>query len=348
MFGREVALYQELQRRGVRVSFITFGDHRDLHYAEQIPGIDIHCNRWHLPAALYERWLPRLHRRVLKTCDVIKTNQTNGADLALQIARQYGKPLVARCGYMWSEFAARQLGEDDVFVQQVKAVEAKVFTAADRVVVTTPMMAADVANRIPAAAAKTSVIPNYVDTQTFAPGNAPKDIDLIFIGRIDRQKNVGALLEAVRPLDHNLVIIGSGALRGELAGTYGDLDGRLRWIDKLPNEEIPNYLRRAKVFVLPSHYEGHPKTLVEAMACGSPAIGTIVPGIQEVITHGENGWLCHTDAASIRAAVQKLLADAGLRAKLGANARSYALEHYALTKIADRELVLLQECIHDR
>lgn len=345
MLGREVALYRELQRRGVKVSFITFGDHRDLHYADRIPGIDIYCNRWHLPSALYERWLSWLHRRVLRNCDIIKTNQTDGADLALGAARKFGKPLVARCGYMWSEFAIRQLGADDAFVQHVLQAEAEVFAAADHVVVTTPMMAADIAERIPETAEKTTVIPNYVDIVAFAPGEVEKDIDLIFIGRIDPQKNVGLLLESVQPLDCSLVIVGNGELRADLMAQYGDLNGRLQWIDKLPNDEVPAYLRRARVFVLPSHYEGHPKTLVEAMACGLPAIGTAVPGIQEVITSGENGWLCGMEAEDIRAAIQQLLGDADLRAKLGANARAYALEHYALIKIADRELALLQDLI---
>ncbi len=345
MFGREVALYRELQRRGVKVSFITFGDHRDLYYADRIPGIDIYCNRWHLPNAVYERWPLWLHRRVLKNCNIIKTNQTDGADLALGAARKYGKPLVARCGYMWSEFAIRQLGEEDTFVQHVLQIEAEVFAAADQVVVTTPMMATDIAERIPEAAAKTTVIPNYVDAETFAPGKTKQDIDLIFIGRIAPQKNVEALLEAVQPLDCNLVIVGSGELRADLMAQYGDLGGRLQWIDKVPNDEVPAYLRRAKVFVLPSYYEGHPKTLVEAMACGLPVIGTAVPGIQEIIISGENGWLCGTDAESIRAALQKLLGDADLRAKLGANARAYAVEHYALSKIVDQESALLQDLI---
>src|SRR5215211_5279138 len=59
MFDREVALYQRLQERGVQVTFVTYGDSRDLKYTERLPGINILCNRWKkLSHPRYERWLP--------------------------------------------------------------------------------------------------------------------------------------------------------------------------------------------------------------------------------------------------------------------------------------------------
>jgi glycosyltransferase involved in cell wall biosynthesis len=344
IFEREVALYRRLQEHHVKVTFVTYGDRRDLEYAARIPGIRILCNRWGLPPRTYERWLPWLHAPWLRLANIIKTNQTNGAEVALKASRRWRKPLIARCGYMWSDFVANQQGTDSLATAEARGVEARVFSAAERVVVTTPTMVADIARRVPKAAGHTVLIPNYVDTRLFAPtDDEGKDCDLIFVGRLSPQKNVAALLDAIQPLDVRINLVGDGELRHALQDRFAVLDDRVRWLGNVPNAELPVYLNRGRVFVLPSHYEGHPKTLIEAMACGLPVIGADSPGIRELIHHGETGYLCGTDPVSIRAAIQALLADFSLCLCLGSGARRYAVENFALDRILELELALLHE-----
>jgi glycosyltransferase involved in cell wall biosynthesis len=81
------------------------------------------------------------------------------------------------------------------------------------------------------------------------------------------------------------------------------------------------------------------------MACGLPVIGADSPGIRELICHGETGWLCGTDSASIRTAIQLLLADAALRQRLGRNARRFVEENFTLDRIVEMELALLREVV---
>jgi glycosyltransferase involved in cell wall biosynthesis len=97
------------------------------------------------------------------------------------------------------------------------------------------------------------------------------------------------------------------------------------------------------MFILPSHYEGHPKTLLEAMSCGLPVVGTDVPGIRELIVHGETGYLCDPSSQGIRAAIGELLWNKDLRKRIGTNAREYVVENVSLSKIVDKELALLRE-----
>ena len=341
---REVLLYQKLQHEGVAISFITYGGSAELHYAPRFPGITILCNRWNLPDAQYEYWLPALHAPWLWRSHVIKSNQIWGADVAARLARLWRKPFIARCGYLWSDFMIREHRNESPVVQEALGCEQNVFRAADQIVVTTAMMADDVIRRVPAAAGKTRIIPNYVDTRLFHPAPLPEqEVDLIFVGRFVAQKNLAALLEAVAPLDIRMLLIGGGKLREPLQQRFDRLRGRVVWMGHVPNAALPSYLRRAKLFVLPSHYEGHPKALLEAMSCGLPVIGADVVGIRDVLRHGENGWLCGTDAPSLRAAIQHLLARPGLRAKLGQNARRYVQEHFSLDKIANLEMAFLRE-----
>lgn len=340
---REAALYQRLQEHGVQVSFVTYGDASELQYEERLPGIAILCNRWGLRSGVYDRLLPFLYAQRFRRSTVIKTNQTDGADIALRVARLWRKPLVARCGYMWSKNTARRYGDDSPQARRACQIEAHVFAAAQRIVVTTAEMAADVAQRVPAAAARTQVIPNHVDVELFRPSNgAARDFDIVFVGRLAPPKNVAALLQAVRALPVSVLLIGDGKLRESLQRAAAAMGSRIHWQPRVSNDELPGYLNRAELFVLPSHYEGHPKAMIEAMACGMAVIGADSPGIRGLIRHGETGWMCGTDSASIGAAIQQLLARPSLRAELGRNARQYVLEHFALDRVVEMELALLR------
>ena len=105
-------------------------------------------------------------------------------------------------------------------------------------------------------------------------------------------------------------------------------------------------MAHAKVFILPSLYEGHPKVLIEAMACGMPIIGANTPGIREMIQHQDNGFLCGTDVKSIRKAIVTVLGDHKLRQRIGNNARKHAVTKFSLNHIiAPLELTTLKELI---
>jgi glycosyltransferase involved in cell wall biosynthesis len=345
-FDREVALFRRLRESGVQITFITYGGRDDLELAERIPEIKVRCNRWGLPPRLYERLLPWLHAATFRHCDLLRTNQTDGADIAASVAARCRKPLIARCGYMWSDLRQRKFGSDSPEAAHARAIEHRVFTAAARVVVTTSAMAGDLERRIPEVAARLRVIPNYVDTESFRPLEiGEREIDLVFAGRFGPEKNLEALVDAVRSLDVSLMIVGGGRRRAKWEREIGDLGGRLRWRGNVPNREIPGLFARAKAFILPSHFEGHPKTLIEAMASGLPVIGADSPGIREIIRHGENGYLCGTRSDEIREAIRVVLGDPVLRTRLGSNAREFAVAEFALERIAPMERSLIDEVL---
>lgn len=344
MLQRELAVYKLLIERGIAVSFITYGDARDLEYASELGGIEVLCNQWDLNHDDYAQRLTELHSGALSSATVIKTNQTYGSELALRAARLFDKPLIARCGYMWSNNAAREYGYDSPQAVLARETEETVFGAADRVVVTTPAMHADVLSRVAGAEPKTSVIPNYVDTDRFRPLQSVKESNsLIFVGRIAPEKNLASLLEAVAPLDATLTLIGEGRLRPELQTRFSSPDGKVKWEGNVPNHDLPVYMNKAQTFVLPSLYEGHPKALIEAMACGLAVIGADSQGIREIIRHEENGLLCGTDAAGLRQAIQRINGDAELRITMGENARHFVWANYALKRIIELEIAVIRQ-----
>lgn len=346
MLDREVALYQQLQKQGVQVGFVTYGDARDLKYTSQLSGIKILCNRWGWPSVIYEKLLPFLHAGWLQHSHIIKTNQVNGADVALRAARLWRKSLIARCGYMWSDQAARGGPERAVEVEQARRLEAKVFSAAHQVVVTTPVLRDYVVEKYHQPAAKIKVIPNYVLTDLFSPddasGNRVPNL-LCSVGRLGQLKNPQLLVRACAGLDVELVMVGDGPLRQAVEELAAELKVRLHLMGNLPHRELPNVLNQAAIFLLTSQIEGHPKALLEAMSCGLPVIGVDSPGIRELLCHRENGWLCPADENSIRAAIQELLAQPSLRAELGRNARRFVVENFAFERVIEMEMSVLQD-----
>lgn len=350
MFDREAALYLKLNERGVRTVFVTYGDSTDMEYSARLPGVQICCNRWNMPTRLYSLLLPFLHRRFLRQADLIKTNQLVGGGVAARAARLVHRPLVARCGYMWSDFAAREHGLLSSQAERARNAERLVCSFATRIVVTTTAAEADLVERMPEVAGRTRVVPNYVDDKLFEPDPAgTMEYDVMFVGRLHPQKNLHSLIEACSRMGSARVLIaGSGPLLATLKALPLNAGTRIEWRESIPHREIPSYLNRTELFVLPSLYEGHPKVLIEAMSCGRAVIGADSPGIRELIRHGITGWLCGTDPESIRNAIQHLLANKSLREELGRNARRYALEHFALDAIVEQELNLYQEVMENR
>jgi glycosyltransferase involved in cell wall biosynthesis len=214
--------------------------------------------------------------------------------------------------------------------------------------VTTQAMRSDVIRRLPDLEEKITVLPNYVDTDLFAPGSVQRSPnELLFIGRIAPEKNLAALLESLRDIEAELTLIGEGRLRPTLQSDFAFLDGRVKWEGNVSNSKLPAYINQAAAFVLPSLYEGHPKSIIEAMSCSAPVIGADSPGIREVVRHNETGLLCAPNSAGIGGAIKQILSDPCAAAEMGRRARDYVLDHYSLNRIEEMEADLITRLVRD-
>jgi glycosyltransferase involved in cell wall biosynthesis len=202
-------------------------------------------------------------------------------------------------------------------------------------------------------------IPNGVDTARFIPLPAeekaalrsrlglPLDAPLaLFVGRLSPEKRVGLLTGAwatVRAAIPQacLMIVGGGPDEVALKQQAGE---GVLFMGSQP--DVLPYLQAADLFVLPSAAEGLSLALLEALACGLPAIATAVGGNPEVIAQGENGWLVPPDdPAALAAAIRTLLADDKLRRSLGEHGRAQVVQRYSLATMADRLVALYRQVL---
>ncbi len=349
--ARELGLYQALNDRGVGVTVVSWGAADDAAAAADFPFLTVLPNRWRLPAGLYGRIAGFLHANTLARCDLFKSNQISGAQWAVRAGRRLGKPVIARAGYGRFDHVAEEFGADSDVAKQALALEAQAYRNADRVILTTERLRQQAIERHGLDAEKVQVIPNYVLTDVWRPmsGNGSLRRPRIgFVGRLVEQKNLPALIEACTGLDVELALVGEGPLRGMLQALADARSVDICFHGNFPHHELPAFVNSCTVFALPSLYEGHPKALIEAMASGVPVLATKVRGSAEVVQHDETGYLTETDSTSVGDGLRRLLSDADLRKRLGTQARRFVLDHYALDRIADREIALYRDLLRTR
>ena len=190
------------------------------------------------------------------------------------------------------------------------------------------------------------VIPNYVDTTRFRPLTdvLSEPGHVTFVGRLEDQKNAISFIQSLRGLRGvHATIVGEGSLRPVLEQLVDVDDLDVTFLGTVPNEELPLLLNRSQVFVLASHYEGNPKVLFEAMACGVPVIATQVPGVDGVLVHGETAFLCGTSATELHNALEEVLSNSILRNQLRENGLRYVRAHRSLDRVVEQEFSVFSD-----
>ncbi|MBW8848085.1 MAG: glycosyltransferase [Burkholderiales bacterium] len=203
--------------------------------------------------------------------------------------------------------------------------------------------------------------PNGVDTAMFQPreraageplrarlGLGPEVPLAGFVGRLSPEKGPEVFVRAALMLKARLpgaqtVLVGEGPMHDELRGLvhrYG-LDGEVHFAGVW--RDMPALYGELDVLVSCSHTEAMPLVLLEAMACGLPAVATRVGGVPDIVEHGHSGWLVGPgDFDDIGRCCALLLGDAGLRQRMGDRARERAVQRLDLGASVARVGALLE------
>ncbi len=171
----------------------------------------------------------------------------------------------------------------------------------------------------------------------------PLEVPLILgAGRLTDQKNFSLLLAAAAEVlakvpETRVLIAGEGELRADLESQALQLGIQDRVIMPGNVDDLDSLMETADVFVLSSRFEGLPLVLLESMSHGMATVCTRIKGTEDVITHGQNGWLVAPDSVpELAQAVTQILGDPGLARELGIQARKTIQTRYSFAVLMDR------------
>jgi len=177
-------------------------------------------------------------------------------------------------------------------------------------------------------------------------GVVADQVVIVIASRLVRHKGYPELLKAMQHVKAaKLWVIGERlpSDHGEDMEPYfakARLGGRLRRVGW--RDDMPRQLAGADIFVLPSHFEGLPMSIIEAMMTGLPVVATSIRGSRELVEPGENGFLVPVgDVHSLAAALNRLARSPELRTQMGARGREIALARCVEATIARQTLDLL-------
>lgn len=343
---REIKPYNKLAIEFKKIYIFSYGLNDDKFFRSSLQeNIHIIDRYKYIPSLLYSFLLPFIHKKILKDIDIFKTNQMDGSWTAVLSKKIYNKFLVVRCGYEWLYTIQKK---NAPFTKQSIAfiVEKFAYSNANRIILTSDASKSFVIKNFFINEEKIKLIPNYIDTNLFKPLGLQKDKKrILFIGRLEKDKNPTNLILACAGTDLKIVFVGEGSQKDELQELALKSKVNVLFLGKVDQLKLPEEINKSQIFVLPSYVEGNPKSLLEAMACGIACIGSNIDGIKNLIINEENGILSDNDPKSLKYSILKIVQDNELSDRLGMNARIQINRYNALDVCLNNELQLYKSIL---
>jgi phosphatidylinositol alpha-1,6-mannosyltransferase len=201
------------------------------------------------------------------------------------------------------------------------------------------------------------VVPLGADPDFFRPGVDTATVRrryglgegrwLLSVARLTRHKGIDTALQALSRLgpehpDLHYAVVGSGEERGALEQEARDLGvaERVRFLTEVPDRDLPALYNTAEIYLgvsrlMEQRVEGFGISLAEASACGIPVVAGRSGGMPEAVRDGETGILVNAEQPDeVAGALRRLLADHGLRRRLGEGGRRSVVERYNWNRVA--------------
>jgi glycosyltransferase involved in cell wall biosynthesis len=311
--GRFVAdLVERLRERGVEVTVVGPDDYRGFGGSGGVVA-GFRRKPWLAPVVLAS--MGRALRRAARDSDLVHAHWL----ASMLVAPAARKPIVLT---LHGSGTAGRFEDLQVLAKAPRLAGALVRRA--RVVIGVSEQLTDAARH--AGARDPRWIPNGVEI----PAEVGKEADppeVLYVGRLSAEKGIRTLVDATRGL--NLVVAGDGPLRSIVPDARGFI----------PHDEVQRLLARAAVVVLPSHREGLPMVLLEAMAHARAVVATSVGGIPSLVEDSVTGLLVPSgDPKALREAIERLQVDPDLRRRLGEAARARVSELCSWEQVTDATL----------
>lgn len=323
------------------LAIVTYGDAADSGIADSIPpptwsgSVSCISNPEGSETALFQASVPRRVADSLAAAGcrsaLVYIDQHNGGEVATQTAAELRSRglrvgLVARAGYHWSWTVARDTAPNDPRAIAAAAREGELCRAADVVVATTRRIADNLCWQHRLDPARVRIAPNFVEPEGAMPAfSARVPGTILFAGRLSPEKRIDLLIRAVAAAARSnpavkLIIIGDGPERDSLGTLAASFHAPVEFRERVAHAQLLREMGRCNVYAQPSRFEGHPKTILEAMAMGAPTLVARAPGVDDEINPNVTGIVSGDGEADLCGAILWLIANPDIAERLGTRA----------------------------
>ena len=365
----------ELSRRGIAVDVFTRRDNPLLPAVVTMrPGVRvIHVDAGppqHLPKEQLLPFMPAFSnvlrdafRNATPAYDCVHANFFMSGWAALRAARAAALPLVTTFHALGRVRRLHQ-GDCDGFPDERFAIEEELVHASHRIVAECPQDRSDLLNLYAGDAERIDVVPCGYDPAEFRPiprWSARKSLGwpadafvVLQLGRLVPRKGIDTVIDAIGAMKREhaataeLYVVGGSSERPNPIATpeigrlqdcaaAAGVDDRVHFVGRRDRADLHRYFSAADVFVTTPWYEPFGITPVEAMACGTPVVGSAVGGIRTTVVDGVTGLLVPPkDPTTLAARLAFLAADRTLRLAMGEAGRARANALYTWSRVTDQ------------
>jgi glycosyltransferase involved in cell wall biosynthesis len=361
-------LAEGLAARGARVTVLTtfvprgldLGPRHELRRGVEVVRLPLPWWVFEGASRLFEaRAALELARRARRV-DAIYAVHVKGGAHAAQIARVVARPVLVKlaCAGEHGDFASLAREPDAARLREL-------VREASRVLCLSRELEGE-ARSFGLEPARFARVTNAVDRARFKPDGPRAELEalvpgaggdarlVLFVGRLDRQKRIDVLLRAFAELASRvpgarLALAGDGPLEPELRALARELslEGKIAFLGR--RDDVPELLRAAHVFALPSESEGLSNALLEALATGVPVVASRIPANEELVGDEREGLLVPAgDAPALARALERLLSDSALAAGLSQRGRELVAREHDPSRVVERHRALFTEAARGR
>lgn len=343
LLSREMEHYRLLSDiHNINYTFVTYGDSYDLKFVGYFKNLKI------IPIYKQIKYSENKYMKIINSIrirkiiknevsnfDLIKTNQLKGSWSAIVLKFLSGKPLIVRTGYDLYSFSK----------YEKKSTLYKIFTFlltylslnfSNKYIVTSKVDQNILKKSFLFNTDKLIVQSNWVPFKTME-SEINQRSKVLFVGRLEKQKNIDRIFKIFNGSDFELDIYGEGSLKKILEK---ENLGNINFYGKIPHEQLIKKYKNYLFYISLSSHEGNSKTILEAMAAGCIVVASDIPNNREFIVDGINGYLVDLEKNDLMNLLNNLLKDEQKLIGISNNAIKTIIENYKIEKFIEKELAI--------
>ena len=342
---RELSIYTELQKKyGIEFTFLTYGDNSDLELAIKNLDVDI------IPIYKYQKksssklinilksiYFPFKNKRLFIDIDIIKQNQLQGSWVAIVLKSLLRKPLFTRTGYDVYKFCLED--KKNFFIKFLYLYLTKITIQISNIYSVSNLTDLKYSEFKYNKKKQFVLRPNWILPNEYVK-NTRYSNKVLCVGRLEYQKNFGYIINEFEGTDFEIDIVGKGSQKNELHDLSIKNNVKVNFLKNIDNKELIKLYSDYKYFISSSLYEGHPKTVLEAMHSGCIVFLSDISNHSELVEHGVDGYIYDLKKDNLKELFKATISDENMLENISHNAhlkmeREFSLEKAVITENED-------------